>query len=332
MTEGDLKLDGSGIKALVNGYKASRVLLTAVELKLFDHLGDSGATSQVVAEASGTDPRATDRLMNAMVSLGLLKKRNGRFSHTRASAAFLDSSSSQYMANLEHSVHLWDSWSTMTEVVRTGGPVERRFNRRNPSDRTVPFIAAMHHFGGEHAARTLAHVPVQGVGRILDVGGGSGAYSIAMLKANPSARAVVFDRSGVVQLTRKYAEAEGVSDRLETVEGDYHHGGFPEGFDLVFMSAIVHINSPDENRLLVERGAAVLNPGGLLVVRDFIVEEDRSGPLEGTIFALNMLVNTECGDTYTESEMRSWFEAAGLQQVERCDIDARTSLMMGKRV
>jgi O-methyltransferase domain len=115
------------------------------------------------------------------------------------------------------------------------------------------------------------------------------------------------------------------------VAGDYERDDLGQGFDLVFLSAILHSNSPQGNRDLIQKGVAALNPSGQLVVQDFIVDEGRGGPPFGVLFALNMLVGTEAGDTYTESEVQQWMLEAGLTRVARQDTPFGTSLIVGRR-
>lgn len=317
---------------IVNGYKRARVLLTAVELGIFDVVDLEGSSSSAIAEALETEERATDRLLNVLVSTGFLEKRDRRFYTTAASRRFLNSSSPEYLVNLRHSVHLWDSWSTLTDAVRRGGPVEARFRAREKPERTESFIAAMHHFASASAAEAVASLDLSGMTSVLDIGGGSGAYSIAFVRAmGPEGRATVFDLPGVLPLTERYVAEAGLSAQITTHQGDYLADPLPAGFDLAFLSAIVHIQSGGENAGLISRAAASLNPGGQLAVRDFFVDEDRTGPINATMFALNMLVNTDTGDTFTESEMREWFSGAGLTDIRRMDHGRGRGMLIGRR-
>jgi hypothetical protein len=139
---------------------------------------------------------------------------------------------------------------------------------------------------------------------------------------------VVFDLPDVVPLTARYVEAAGLSDRIFTVAGDYTTDVLPTGFDLVFLSAIVHSHSPEENTALLRKAAGSLDAGGRVAILDWIMTPDRIEPVRGAFFALNMLVGTRAGDTYTETEMRGWCEAAGLPRVERHETAAGTSLLI----
>jgi SAM-dependent methyltransferase len=196
---------------------------------------------------------------------------------------------------------------------------------------TSAFIEAMHRRARGGADLLARALDLSGARRMLDVGGGSGVYSMAFCRANPGLTAVVLDLPQVTPLTRAYVAGEGFSDRVGTMDGDFHHTDFGQGFDFILFSAVAHINSPEENRALVRRAAAALNPGGRVAVQDFLMDEDRVHPLHGAFFALNMLVNTERGDTYTEAEVRGWMEAAGLAGIERLDPGEGASVVVGTK-
>jgi len=326
-----VKVDADDIHGLARAFFRSRILLTAYELGVFTALGDERKTSAEVASVLGTDPRATDRLMNALAVLGLLSKKGVAFANSRAAGRYLVAGKPEYMAGLGHTVNLWDSWSTLTDAVRAGTSVFERPGGEAGELRTQSFIAAMHAGGSARAERLVAMLELDGVSRVLDVGGGSGAYAMAFARAREGIAVTVFDLPHVTPLTRDYVEKAGLSDKIDVVEGDAVEEKLPRGYDLVFMSQLLHSNSPEENEALVANGAASLNAGGRLVVQDFVVDEDRTGPPQAIIFALNMLVNTEGGDTYAEAEIRGWMEAAGLAGVARVDTDVETTLMIGHK-
>jgi hypothetical protein len=313
-------------------FQRSRVLLTAYELDLFTVLNDESRTSGDLAAAIGCDVRATDRLMNALVAMGFLEKTEGRFRNSPGTAAHLVKGKPGYMGNLSHTNHLWDTWSHLTGAVRAGRPASAlgAINDRG-EDWLRPFIAAMHWRAKQSAAAVVDLLDLEGVGRVLDVGGGSGAYAMAFARVRRGIEAVVFDLPGVVPLTRGYIQAEGLSAQVSTVEGDYLKDPLGSGYDLLFMSAVIHSNSPEENRLLFGKAAAALTAGGRLVVQDFLMSEDRSGPPQAALFALNMLVGTQAGDTFTESEVRAWMSAVGLHPTGRIDTPIGTNIIVGRK-
>ena len=318
------------IMELATAFQRSRPLLTAFELGLFTTLNAEARTSGDVADALGTDPRATDRLMNALVALGLLDKRGGRFSNTALAERYLVKGRPEYMAGIGHTNHLWDTWSQLTEVVRTGQPAGGAEINDRGNDWLRPFIAAMHFRAKQNAAEVVALLPLDGVSRLLDLGGGSGAYATAFARSRRGIAAVVFDLPNVIPLTKVYIAQEGLAAEVTTATGDYLSGSLGSGYDMVFMSAVIHSNSVEDNRLLMRKAAEALNPGGQIVVQDFLVNEERDGPLLPTLFALNMLVGTPEGDTYTESEVRAWMTEAGCRAIARKDTTFGTNLMVGR--
>jgi len=316
---------------IIFAFQKPRVVLTAFELGLFTVLGDKSRTSSEAARALRTAPRATDRLMNALCAIGLLAKKNGQFSNSPLAARHLVKGKPDYLAGLGHGVNLWDSWSTLTEAVRRGASVVAKRVSERGKESLTSFIAAMHTRAVRMAAGVVALLDLSHVTRVLDVGAGSGAYCMAFVRANERIRATAFDLPHVIPLTKKYIKQEQLSDKIQTVAGDCNADSLGKGFDLIFLSALIHSNSFEENRELIRKAADALNPGGQVVIQDFIVSEDRTEPAFAALFALNMLVGTKAGDTYTESEVRSWMRKAGLSKIVRIGTAYDTTLIIGRK-
>lgn len=318
------------IMQMANAFRVSRVLLTAYKLDLFTALDKGEKTSGETASILNTAPRATDRLMNALTALGLLEKKDNKFTNTSVTSQFLVKGKSTYMGGLGHTVNLWDTWSTMTEAVRKGSTVLMRepVNERQ-SGWLESFIAAMHMRGREQAQKVASAIDLANVSKVLDVGGGSGILSFGFVNAKKGLKATIFDLPNVINLTKKYIEAEGYTGQVDTVTGDYLKDELGSGYDLVLLSAIIHSNSPDENKLLFRKCVKALNTGGQLVVLDHVMSEDRTEPLTGALFALNMLVGTPEGDTYTESEIKDWMKEAGLSDIKRKNTDIGNDILIG---
>lgn len=297
-------------RELVYGFQQSRIILTAYELDIFSVIGQKPKTSKHIAETLETHARATDRLLNALVAIGLLHKQDGLFSNTAFSAKYLDKNSAEYLYGYFHTLNMWNTWTGLTDVVKTGKCRPRK--EKNAPHWTRNFIAAMHERAQMQAETVVEKIPVDHPGKLLDIGGGSGAYSFAFLRQQKAVTATIFDLPEVLEQTKDYAEASGMSSRIHYIPGNYHRDPFGEGYDLIFLSAVIHINSPEENQQLILKCAKALNPGGQVVVQDHVMSPERTSPLAGAFFALNMLVATEGGDTYTEEEIRGWMQKAGL--------------------
>ena len=318
------------IREIATRFQASRIFLTAYELGLFTALGKKTKTSLTVAKQLKTNPRSTDRLMNALCTMELLVKKGSKFSNTPAAARFLVKGSPEYMAGFMHTNSLWNTWSTLTEAVRKGTSVVMRPHTNDRGSGWLnEFITAMHDRAKTHAPAVVAQLNLRRVTRVLDVGGGSGAFSMAFVRAGNNITATVFDLPNVISLTRKYVKQEKLLPVIDFAAGDYLEDDLGTGYDIVFLSAIVHSNSEAENRVLIKKCARALNPNGQLVVLDFIMDEDRIHPPHGAFFALNMLVGTRTGDTYTESEIRSWMSNARLKNLLRKDTPFGTSMLIG---
>lgn len=313
---------------LLNGFRESRAILTAIELDLFSAVGQ-GSTPQEVAKRLATDPRATDFLLHALASLKLLDKRQGVFYNTPESARFFVADSPENSrAALLHTVNLWDRWSGLTECVQTGHP--KTWPARDAAQ-TSSFIAAMHRGASMRAPLLIEKIDGAPVRRMLDIGGGSGAYAIAFAQANPELQAEVFDLASVVPIAERHIAAAGLSARVKTRVGNMLKDNFGKNYDLLLLSSICHMLGPEENLDLFKRAQAALAPQGRLVVQDFILDADRTTPRQAALFALNMLVNTPAGGTYSNDEFHGWMKQAGFAKVESFSLPCPTNLVVGTK-
>jgi len=317
------------IRSLVNSFQQSRILLTAVELDLFTVLDKRILSSKEVASKINADERAVDRLMNALVALGFLRKVHGKFYNCEIASQYLVKEKPDFMGGLYHSLGLWNSWSNLTESVKAGTSISGKKKSSAGIDWSEAFIAAMHYRGVKEAKIISIMLELANVKKMLDVGGGSAAFSMEFIKQNPKMTAVVFDLPHIIPITKKYIDAENMKDMIELLEGNYNSDSFGNNYDLILLSAIVHINSFDENKLLIKKCYDALKINGQIIIRDWIMNEERTEPAGGTFFALNMLVGTERGDTYTEAEMKDWFTSAGIKKIIRKDTSFGSSLLIG---
>lgn len=315
------------LNEMIRGYMPSRVVLTALELDVFSAVAD-GSTSAKVAGKLKTNERATETLLNALASLGLLKKIDGQFECTPVTARFFSAGSKDNaQPGLLHIANIWHGWSNLTDVVKSG-TVERG---ARSAEGTKDFIAAMHRNASERARLLIKSVGTDGVRRVLDLGGGSGAYSIAFAKAAPAIEAVILDVPEVVGLTKDYVERAGVASQVKIRPGDMLTSPLDGGYDLVMLNAICHMFSPAQNRALLKRAFGVLAQGGRLVVQDFILNPDKTSPRHAALFAINMLVGTNEGSSYSEPEYSEWMREAGFTEVNRVKLPGPSGLMIGRK-
>jgi len=297
-----------GVLDRVRGFMEARVLLTAAELDLFTLLKGRAVSAEELAQERGWNASATEILLDALTSMGCLTKQQGRYTDTPEAELHLSADSPDtVLPYVLHLAGLWKIWSSLTDKV---GPLPPD---APALDRTAAFIGAMHVLGRGKAHRTIAALRPEESACLLDVGGASGTYTIAFLRANPSAEATLFDLPEVVPLAQRRMAEEGLSDRVRIVAGDLRRDPLPGGHDLALLSAIIHMNGPDENLVLFRKCREALQPGGRLVIRDHLMSDDRTSPRAGALFAVNMLVGTAGGRTYSLKELQELLREAGFE-------------------
>jgi hypothetical protein len=295
-------------------FMKSRVIITAAELDIFTKLDEKPATSDKLASSSGLDLRAVTRILDCLITFSLLEK-DGDVYRPIGKGSFLSSRHPQtILPMILHMGQLWKTWSYLTDTVREGSLRKKEKPEMDDAGRAA-FIGAMHAIG-QGLSVDIAHgYDLTQYKKMLDIGGASGTYTIAFLKENPHMKATIFDLSPVIPLAWKRIESEGLSDRVGFVDGDFYKDDLPGGYDLVLLSAIIHQNSVSENEDLYNKVFDALVPGGAILIRDHIMDETRTKPPQGAMFAINMLVNTVGGDTYTFRETKDALQRAGFINV-----------------
>ena len=320
------------IRDFVASFQKSRILLSGFELDIFTNIDESGTSSQQIAERLHLDEHACERLLNALVSLSFLEKQDQLFLNTPVSFAYLSKKSKEYLGGLMHSNHLWNTWSGLTQVVKTGKSAHPEEINERGEEWLFSFISAMHDRAKKQAPQQLTGVDLSGIVSILDIGGGSGAYSMAFLNIKADLNATVFDLPNVVPITKKFIESEGFSDRIKTITGDYTSDELPVGYDLAFLSAIIHSNSLSVNQNLIAKCYHALNKNGKIIIQDWIMNNERTKPASGAIFAINMLVGTEAGDCFTEQEVSEMLVKAGFQNITRIEFESGLSQVTAQKI
>lgn len=301
----------------VRGFLKGRVILTAAELDLFTRLDKERATAEDLAKGLECDRRCLTRLLDCLVALELLSKQDSIYQNTKRGALLSSEHPETELPMVLHLNGLWESWGGLTDTVRTGTNPKRKPVTERGKDSLKAFIGAMHVVGrglSQEIADTYNLAPFK---RLLDIGGATGTYTIAFLEKNPDMTAVLFDLPDVIPWAEERLGAADLLERVELVAGDFYKDELPKGCDLVLLSAIIHQNSPEENLELYRKIHRTVLPGGTLLIRDHVMEPARTSPPQGTLFAINMLVNTKGGDTYTFAEIKETLEEAGFVEVKQ---------------
>ncbi len=303
------------VMAEARSFMKSRVVLTAAELDFFTHLDEKPSTARELADTLALDLRATTRVLDCAVAMGFLNKDNAVYRVTEEGAYLSSRHPETVLPMVLHLGHLWVTWSGLTDIVRRGSGSQRGFGLKFNEVEWKAFVGAMHVAARGLSIATAETYDAVRFKKLLDVGGASGTYTIAFLKKYPALKAIIFDLEDVIPMAQERVQAEGLGDRVEFVAGDFYEMDLPGGCDFALLSAIIHQNSADDNVTLFGKIYNALEPGGVVLIRDHIMDETRTNPPAGALFAINMLVNTKSGDTYTFGEVKAMLEKTGFKGV-----------------
>jgi precorrin-6B methylase 2 len=302
---------------LARDFMESRIFLTAAEMDLFTLLTDTPLSAQDIAEKKGASLRGLTALLDALSAMGLLAKEEGKYRCLPALSALLSRKvPGSVLPMVLHMATLWKRWSGLTDVVQGSTSSEKAPGSHRDEGELRAFIGAMHVIARSIAPRIVAAVRPGSSRALLDIGGASGTYTMAFLDAVPGMKATLFDRPPVIEMARTLLAEAGLLGRINLVAGDFYRDELPGGHDLAFVSAVIHQNSLDQNMALFSKALRALVSGGRIVVRDHIMTPDRSNPKDGAIFAVNMLLATPGGGTYTFDEIREALIQAGFVRVQ----------------
>lgn len=320
------------VDELAGGYRASQILLCANRLNLFSSLAERMLTAGELSTILDCDERGLRILCDALTSLSLLEKEDGRYRNTPQGREMLAEDSPRSLrAMLWHASRLYERWGVLYDIVKTGKPAPDSVeDSRLPSSKK-DFAQAMAAVGHDAALRTAEVLDLSSSSTLLDVGGGPGLYSIAFVRKNPQLKATVLDDEETLEITRKNIDSADLGSKILLKPGDIFQDELQESFDFVFVSNVVHMFSEDENCSLVRRCAALLNKGGRLCLKDFFLDSDRTTPSWAAVFAVNMLVNTDAGDCFTTEQATEWLRSAGLSTNETVELPPHSRLVIGKR-
>ncbi len=306
------------IRRIWGAFRQAQVLLTANNYRIFDYL-EKPLSAGIVAKKLNTNLRATTILLDALTGLGFLTKQNNKYRNTKLSSEFLVTGSRHYQGNIiRHAETLWQNWSVLDEIVKTGMPGRKAHDHK-------AFILGMHDLASLKVEKVLKTIGLKGVKTALDLGGGPGTYSIEMAKKG--IEVTLFDRPETVEIAKrviknsKFKTQNSKSGNINFIEGDFIHDNISNGYDLIFASQILHANSEKDNVMLLKKCRKALNNNGRLVIQEFKISKDLTQPPNSSLFSVNMLVNTEGGRCYSPDEMKNWFLKMGMKDIREKLID-----------
>jgi len=302
--------------AAARSYQPACVLFAAADLDIFSVLSKESMTADAVAKKVRADVRATGAILDVLATLKLLTKRNGRYRASADIAKLLaDNSPKSVLPMVRHQANCLRRWVQLAEVAKSGKPAKWTPSIRGAVADEAAFIGAMDNVSDPIAAEIVSELKSLRFGRLLDIGGASGTWTIAFLRAFGNLTATLFDLPEVIPMARQRIAKAGMTKRVTFAAGDFYKNELPKGTDFAWLSAIAHQNSRKQNQRLFSRIYKALDRDGILIIRDIVMDESRIKPEAGAMFAINMLVATEGGGTYTFSEYREDLAAAGFSKI-----------------
>jgi ubiquinone/menaquinone biosynthesis C-methylase UbiE len=318
------------------GYVPPLVLEAAIRHRVFDVLDGGPKTISEVQKETGASERGLTAVMNALVGMNFLEKdKHGEFSLTPESSAFLVSSKPGFQGGfLRHgSEQLIPKWLHLNSIVETGRPEEPVNLEGAGADFFQRFVNDIFPLSFPAAQTLSRHLHSNGspATRVLDLAAGSGVWGIAMAQGSQQVRVTAVDWPEVIPVTRKTVERFGLADRFSFVAGDLMQADFGSGHTVATLGHILHSEGCERSRALLKRTFAALAPGGTIAIAEFLVNADRTGPLNALFFAVNMLVNTDCGDTYSFEEISGWLNEAGFKNARTLDAPGPSPLILATK-
>ena len=323
------------LQEMSTGYQKSKIILSSAALGIFETLSKGALTAEAIGLRTGTNPRALRVVLDALAGLGLLEKTGPAYSLSESAADYLLPGHPFYMGDiLRHHENVSYAWNTLTTVMKYGARVPREQVQRpySPGEQLRFFIQGMKNLETQLAPFLLEKLDLTGRRRMLDLGGGPGWHSVTLGRRYGDLAIVVYDLPEAVHIGLENIQAEGMDMQIRFQAGDFLVNDIGQGFDVVLLANILHIFPESETRALLAKCAKALQPGGLLAVVDFFVDEKRTGPLHNLLFAVHMLVNSDGGDVYTPATVKNWMKEAGLEPADApVSLDGKSSLLLAHK-
>ena len=318
------------------GYAPTLIIEAAIRHGVFDKLDLKPRTLEQLAAETGTSERGLKAILNVLVNLNLLDRDGNNYKLTPESSSFLVSSKPGYygMFFAHISDQLLPKWLELNEIVKTGKPAKKVNTQEEGAAFFAEFVESLFPISFPAASALGAHLGVaHATGRlnVLDIGAGSGVWGIALAKQSPHVHIRAVDWPQVLEVTKRVAAKHGVTERLTTAAGDFFEADFGAGHQIATIGHILHSEGAERSQRLLKKVFTALAPGGTIAIQEFVPNDQRTGPTQALIFAVNMLVNTDAGDTFTFEEMSSWLRAAGFVNPRQLEVPSVSPLILANR-
>ncbi len=316
------EMNPGNLLEISGNYWQTCTLHAAVKLDIFTIIANRRLKSQDVAEVLDGNQRGVEMLLNALSAMELLEKNENTYSNTPLSLAFLVKNSSRYMGHIIlHHYHLVDSWNRLDVAVRTGRPV-RGSTSHTDEEKRESFLMGMFNLAMNLAPVLVPKIDLSNRHHLLDLGGGPGTYSIHFCLNHPQLKATVYDLPTTRPFAEKTVAKFNLQDRINFKNVDYLEEDIEGIFDVAWLSHILHGESFEDARKIVRKAVSAIEPGGLIIIHEFILNNTMDGPLFPALFSLNMLLGTQGGQAYSEEQLITMLADAGVRNFQRIYFDS----------
>jgi ubiquinone/menaquinone biosynthesis C-methylase UbiE len=318
-------------------YAPTLILEAALHHRVFDTLEEEPKSVSELAAETSTDERALRSILDALVGFEFLSKDSaGKYSNTPESSAFLVTTKPGFQGGIfQHtSTQLLPKWLQLNEIVKTGKPATAVNQEGDGSEFFEQFVEAifpMSYMAAQTLGKSLHLESASAPVKVLDIAAGSGVWGVALAQQSPQVSVTAVDWPGVLPVTRRVAARFGLSDQFTFIEGDLLQANYGEGFQLATLGHIIHSEGEVRSRQLLQKVFAALSSGGTIAIAEMVPNHERTGPPHALIFAVNMIVNTEAGNTYSFEEMSDWLREAGFQNVRQLEAPAPSPLILADK-
>lgn len=322
--------DANSLLEIIYSFQKSRVLISAFELDLFNAIGETSKTAREITFELNTEEFATRKFLDVLVSMNILVKSGDRYSIAKKYINLLTKGSSHYIGNLKYFNFVWDAWTKLSDSIKKGSSALLQ-EGRNYNEYLEDILFTLQWRATQQANNLLKNIDLHRINKVLDLGCGSGGYSMELLRIKPDIEVFVFDLPEVIEITKKYIEIKGFSGRIATLSGDFFVDDIGKEYDMVMVSNVMSRYSFYQNITLLRKIYDSLNSGGLLIIQDYLINDDRVSPEFQALYNLNLLVSTESGNMYTETDMWVMLKESWFSHFRRIDTEFGTSIIFGHK-
>lgn len=319
------------IREIANNFQKSRILFSSLELDVFTVIGTETKAVAQIAEEVNANLKSLEKLLNALVNMGFLLKKGDTYTNKPDSLIYLSRESPNYLGDLMHIASLWDNWSNLTQTIRIGKPIQYQDISEKSDSWLESFILSSFRESKKYADLICKQVPAKNPFKILDLGAGSGVYAIEFAKMYPKATVYALELPRVANITKKFIDRSGLNERIKVISADMITDDFGKDYDLVILSDVLSEFSFKTNLDLMKKIYDSLNFNGVIAVFDYFYNDDKTGPQESTMQALNMMINTLDGEVLNNTDIWFALKEAWFMDIYKVETNFGKSLIIGKK-